>query len=337
MAWGDERWGDYVARHPRATAFHHPAWAGLIASCYGFEGFSVGVTDGLGGLGALVPMVEIKLLGSTRRWVSLPFTDTCAPLVSGDCTQRLIIDELDMCRNEGVASIELRTALNEGEIVFAARQGVSHTLPLVPDAAAVYRTFKKTQVQQPITKGEREGVIIRRAECSDEMHVFYRLHAMTRRRHGTPVQPRRFFDLLWRRIVEPGLGFLLIAEKDRVPIASAFFLAWNGTIIYKFSASDPAGLGLRPNNLLLWSAIKWGCENGYRTFDFGRTDLEDEGLRAFKNGWGTREEPLFYSFIADRPPRISSGRLLRLMRPFIQKSPPIVCRILGELFYKYAA
>jgi hypothetical protein len=87
----------------------------------------------------------------------------------------------------------------------------------------------------------------------------------------------------------------------------------------------------------LWTAIKWGCENGYHTFDFGRTDLSDEGLRAFKNGWGTREEPLVYSVITDRPPQPSSGRLKRSMAAVIQRSPTWVCRLIGELFYQYAA
>jgi hypothetical protein len=50
-------------------------------------------------------------------------------------------------------------------------------------------------------------------------------------------------------------------------------MAWNGSLIYKYSASDPAYWRLRPNNLLLWRAIQWACENGYHTFDMGRTDL----------------------------------------------------------------
>jgi hypothetical protein len=167
--------------------------------------------------------------------------------------------------------------------------------------------------------------------------LFYNLQVATRRRLGTPVQPLRFFRFFWKRLIEEDLGFLLIAHKESVPVAAAIFLAWNGTLIYKYSASDPAYWKMRPNNLVLWSAIRWGCQNGYHTFDFGRTDLIDQGLRDFKNGWGTEELPLVYSRIAETAGKPSDGRLRRWLAPVIKNSPTIVCRVIGELMYKYAA
>ena len=165
-----------------------------------------------------------------------------------------------------------------------------HVLPLTPDPDAVYRTFKRSQVQGAIEKGEREGTVVRRGTSpADLTRVFYELHTLTRRRHGVPVQPRRFFESMWRRIVEPGLGFVLVAEVDGRPAGAAVFLAWNGTVIYKYSAAVPELSRFRPTNVILWHAIRWACEHGYRRFDFGRMDLDNEGLRSFKRGWGTEE------------------------------------------------
>jgi CelD/BcsL family acetyltransferase involved in cellulose biosynthesis len=115
------------------------------------------------------------------------------------------------------------------------------------------------------------------------------------------------------------------------------FLAWNRTLIYKYSASLPEYLKLRPNNLLLWHAMRWGCENGFHTFDFGRSDADNHGLRKFKSGWGALERPLAYTTVADHPVARGSGRLLHLAGPVIRRSPPWVCRAAGELLYKYAA
>ena len=50
----------------------------------------------------------------------------------------------------------------------------------------------------------------------------------------------------------------------------------------KFSASDDAAWSLRPNLLVIWHAIKAACEMGCKSFDFGRTDAGNEGLRLFK-------------------------------------------------------
>ena len=140
-------------------------------------------------------------------------------------------------------------------------------------------------------------------------------------------------------MMEPDLGFVLLAYAGGVPIAGAVFLTWNGTITYKFGASDPAFWKLRPNNLIFWTAIRWACENGFHTFDFGRTSLDNQGLREFKGGWGSREEPLIYSLISDRQPKHTSGRLSlnRMLSATIRRSPAWVCQALGELLYKYAA
>jgi CelD/BcsL family acetyltransferase involved in cellulose biosynthesis len=108
-------------------------------------------------------------------------------------------------------------------------------------------------------------------------------------------------------------------------------------IVYKYGASDPAFWGHRPNNLLFWHAIRWGCEHGYTSLDWGRTDFDNAGLREFKTGWGAVEEPLAYSVIANQAPTAGSGRITRAMARVIRRSPPWVCRAMGEVLYRYAA
>jgi len=330
-------WANFVNSQAAASAFHHPAWAGLLAECYGYRAFALALTDDSGHIVAGMPIMEVRGPLGGRRWVSLPFTDCCPPLLKDGTALPVLTDALIQQREDNIASLEVRSALLEQSQVHLHSHAVIHTLALSPDPDTVFRIFKRTQVQQLIKKAESNGITICRARAMNDMDVFYSLHVQTRRRVGTPVQPRRYFELLWKRLIEPGLGFILLAYHGEAPLAGAVFLAWNGTVIYKYSASDPASWRLRPNNLVLWRAIKWACENGYHTFDFGRTDLTDKGLRNFKNGWGTREEPLVYSIIADRPPKPMSGRLSRWMSAVIRRSPPVVCRFLGELFYKYAA
>ena len=53
-----------------------------------------------------------------------------------------------------------------------------------------------------------------------------------------PVQPRRFFQMIWENLIKTGLGLVLIAEAAGQPVAAAVILAWNGTMIGKFIASD---------------------------------------------------------------------------------------------------
>ena len=78
-----------------------------------------------------------------------------------------------------------------------------------------------------------------------------------------PIQPRRFFDLLWSRLLEPGLGSLLSPPEGRA-VAAGVFLDWNGTVVYKFGASDPALCAFVRTTSFLWSAIRRACDDGHR-------------------------------------------------------------------------
>lgn len=332
----DPRWLDLVQTCSTASPFHHPAWAKLLAECYGYRPFALATADQSGALVGGVPVVEVKRPFGGRRWVSLPFTDTC-PILTRDCQVPDLVPALaDEVRAQGVDLLELREHLPELPALQAGATSVTHGLALGPDPDAVARNIGKMH-RRNIRKAERAGVEIVRGQTSADVETFYRLHLLTRRRLGVPIQPRRYFNLLARNIVERDLGFVLTAQVDGEPAAAAVFLAWSGTLIYKYGASDQRFWEARPNNLLFWTAIRWGCENGYRVLDWGRTDLEDQGLREFKNGWGAIEEPLTYSVIAEAPQKPASGRLLTAMGAVIRRSPPWVCQAVGECFYRYAA
>jgi CelD/BcsL family acetyltransferase involved in cellulose biosynthesis len=102
---------------------------------------------------------------------------------------------------------------------------------------------------------------------------------------------------------------------------------------YKYGASVHGALALRPNNLLFMDAIRWGCENRQRVLDFGRTDLGNHGLLAFKRSWGAVETPLRYTYFGSDPPG-RDGFARRALGGVIRRSPPIVGRLVGEALYR---
>jgi CelD/BcsL family acetyltransferase involved in cellulose biosynthesis len=334
----DPRWIDFVHACPAALPFHHPAWTRLLADCYGYRPLALALAGDAGQFVAGLPVLEVKSPFGKRRWLSLPFTDYCPPLALSDEVPGKLVSELDAERREaGISRIEVRASL-DGPGTIPHSNHVLHTLRLVGGPQTIFRTFRRTQIQQRIAKAEREGVAVLRADSlSDLTEVFYDLHTRTRQRLGAPVQPRRFFKLFHQSIIEAGLGFVHLAYLNGTPIAGAVFLCWNQTVIYKYSASDVRFLRHRPNNLVLWRAIQWAAENDCRVFDFGRSELNDQGLRNFKSGWGTEEEPLTYTEIADQPPKRSFASTDEVLAGLIRRSPPWVARVIGELFYKYAA
>jgi len=87
---------------------------------------------------------------------------------------------------------------------------------------------------------------------------------------------------------------VVLASYRGMKIAGSVFFHFGGKAIYKYGASKREYQGLRANNLVLWNAINYYSEKGYTELCFGRTVRENEGLRTFKNGWGTREHALNY-------------------------------------------
>jgi CelD/BcsL family acetyltransferase involved in cellulose biosynthesis len=333
----DPRWAAFAEQHPGAGPFHHPAWAKLVATTYGFEPFALAI-EREGQIVAGLPVVEVRGLTGARRWVSLPFTDDCQPLLGDGVGDEALAEALDGARRRaGVAALELRSELRAPG-ASACGQAVVHHLRLDPDPARLFRTFHRSQVQRNVDRAQREGVTVRRSTSIDDLAgTFYDLHLRTRHRQGVPVQPRRYFGMLWRHMYRRGLGFSLVAYAGQRPIAAAVFLAWKKRLIYKYGASDEAYWKLRPNHLLFWRAIEWASQSGYELFDWGRTDLENAGLREFKSNWGAVEQPLIYSCLGAPPARPGRGAPLALLERLIKRSPAWVCRACGELLYRYAA
>lgn len=336
LAIGDPRWRAFVEDRAESAIFHHPVWASLLAECYGYPVRALALTDAEGQIRAGMPVLDVSGPLTGRRLVSLPFTDYC-PVLADDADQPRLAEALDRLRTgRRLDAVEVRAGLPRAEHVHTAPAAVRHTLDLSGGTEAVERGFSKMH-KRNIRKAERAEVRVRAGTSRERMEAFYRLHLLTRRRLGVPVQPRKFFRLLSARLIERGLGTVLVAELRGAPIAAAVFLEWNGTMVYKYGASDARAWEHRPNNLLFREAIRLGCARGHDTLDWGRTDLGDEGLREFKRGWGAVEEPVLYTTIADAPPRPSSGRVTRAMGAVIRRSSPAVCRAIGEVFYRYAA
>ena len=86
-----------------------------------------------------------------------------------------------------------------------------------------------------------------------------------------------------------------------------------------------------------WKSIEWAALNGSDEIDFGKTEVNNLGLRKFKDGWGAEEKELKYSYYPEVPENgLIEKTQNKFVKPLIQNSPPFVCRILGELFYKYS-
>ncbi|HSQ17181.1 MAG TPA: GNAT family N-acetyltransferase, partial [Anaerolineales bacterium] len=75
---------------------------------------------------------------------------------------------------------------------------------------------------------------------------------------------------------------------DDVFIASSVELTYKDVIYGWYGGVDRAFTRFTPTELLTWHILKWGAENGYRTYDFGGAGAPEKkfGVRDFKSKFG---------------------------------------------------
>lgn len=333
----DPAWLELVAEAPGATAFHLPAWSRAVAGTYGYQTVLLAEVDERGRVAAGAPLVRVRR-PSGAAWVSLPFTDHSPPLARDEASLgRLAADLAGWSARLG-APVEVRGELPTAPGWRDCTVGVRHVLSLEDGVEALRRGFSETH-RRRLRQGERSDLRSRIGRTADDMAAFYRLHVLTRRRQGVPVQPRRLLRGIWEGLIAAGHGVVVLVEPPgRPPVAGALLLAWNGTATLKFQASDETCWEARPNHLCYWAALRWACETGHRRFDFGRTETGHEGLLRWKAGWGAEAMPLSYATTGRGEPSAGDrGALGAALRLVIRSSPPLVCRALGALLYRYAA
>jgi lipid II:glycine glycyltransferase (peptidoglycan interpeptide bridge formation enzyme) len=198
----------------------------------------------------------------------------------------------------------------------------------------VAQKLKRTH-RQNIQTAINRGVEVVWGNELDHLRRFYILQLETRRRHGIPAQPWSFFKQLSKSIFQQGLGFVLLAYNEGKCIAGIVFLHWKNNLVAKYSASLAEAMILRPNNLLFWQGIEWGCKNGFTVFDFGRTEKSNHGLCRYKRGWGAKETPLTYSTLSQKTLDNNGEFSSKLIQTVIRKSPLWVCWLTGELLYRH--
>lgn len=330
----DTRWLAFAQAHPDATPFHHPGWLNLLEASYGYQPFVLAITAPDGAIRAGLPLMRVRSVLTGQRWISLPFSDYCMPLAQDTADLEQLTDVLvTLSADHTAPRIDLRWHFPDRPSLHMYKHFYLHKIPLECNQQQVGLRFDSAH-RQNIRAAKKKGVRIERGTDEAHLKAFFSLQLSTRQRKGLPVQPWQYFRLLKPYMFDHESGFVMLAYQGDDLLAGAVFLNWGSALMAKYAASYEETLNLRPNNLIFWEAICWGCNNGYQIFDMGRTALQNEGLREFKLKWGAEETPLYYT-TTGKPRGPHEGRTMHIMNYVIQRAPLWVCRRAGEILYRH--
>lgn len=334
----DPHWDKRLDGLPGATVFHTRAWAEVIASTYGFARHYL-VEEKGSALRALAACMEVPQGLNGRRAVSLPYSDV-VPLVSDDAATResLAAKLLTYADSRAWRSLELRAGTSCLANVPPSQSYTRHWIRLDPDQREL-SSHLRSSVRTAIRRAESQGVRVARAPGAAGLKAFLRLNQLTRRRHGLPPQPVRFFRNIDRLLLQQGGGDIWLASWEGRPIAGALFLKFREEVTFKYGGSDYRFQHQRPNDLLMWSAMRTYGASGFRSLCLGRTDPANEGLKRFKSGLGARAEPLVYHvYDVPRGAFVSKAMQERgWYGPLFRAMPLWANQCVGNLLYQLAA
>ena len=331
-------WDKLVLSHPDACFFHGSAWARVLQESYGYRPFYFATFDDHR-LMTLLPTMEVNSWLTGRRGVSLPFTDSCPPLVSFATAPGSLFDQVIACgRARGWRYWQGRSARKLFSWAPASLAFYGHTLNLSVGEDQLFANLHSS-VRRAIRKARKDGVQVELSRSLEALKAYYALHCLTRQRQGLPPQPFRFFESLHRHVLSANLGQVSLARCGGKAIAGAVFFHFGRQTIYKYAASDMAFQSARGANLVLWEAIRWYASQGSWQLDLGRTERANDGLRRFKLGWGTEEHLIEFIRYDLRKRRfvLENDVTLGWHNGAFSRLPLSLSRIIGACLYRHCA
>jgi CelD/BcsL family acetyltransferase involved in cellulose biosynthesis len=188
----------------------------------------------------------------------------------------------------------------------------------------------------------REGGVRTDPLADAQLGDFVALHVGVRKhKYGLLAQPRTFFEALRSNFSAVDGWYPIAAIHQGRVVAVTVYLRWRDTLYYKFNASLPDALPLRPNNLLVDAGIELACALGCRHFDFGATDEDQPGLARFKRQFGADERRITALEIGTPSvaPDSEAWRVLSSLQAIFcgDSVPDATTARAGELLYRYFA
>jgi len=333
----DPRWAQFVDSRPRASLFHDPRWLCALETAYGYHPLAFTTASPGMPLRNGIVFCEISSWLTGRRLVSLPFSDHCEPLASepGDLEPLLLYarQKVDAGRYKRF-EIRPMTYVPPGAAGLGKnRSYVFHRLDLRPPAETIFRGFHKDCIQRKIRRAERENLLYEDGNSDELLEKFLGLMMKTRRRHGIPPQPPRWFRAL---LTAFGKDLKIrVASKDGVPVASILTISRRRTVVFKYGCSDHAASRFGGTPMLFWRTIQEAKDNGQDELDMGRSDADNEGLITFKEHWGALPTRLQYWSYPGREWGASDRWLAKVGRTVTAVVPDSVLQMFGSVLYRH--
>lgn len=288
-------WDEFVLNSAAGNFFHLLGWKTAVEDSFGHKPHYLLARDN-GELKGVLPLFELKSRLFGHSLVSVPFGVYGGVCAEDQAVRGALEDSaVTLAESMGVDYLELRNYIRPEGQEIPADDGWKHKdlyvtfqREILPTADENLKAIPRKQ-RAMVRKGIKAGLTPRVGKL-DELDVFYAIYARNVRDLGTPVFPKSFFANIMKAFPD---AFILTVLKEDVPVAGVL------SFVYKDMLMPFYGAGVREyfrdavNDYMYWALMEYGCDNGFKIFDFGRSK-KDTGSYKFKHHWGFEAQDLDY-------------------------------------------
>jgi CelD/BcsL family acetyltransferase involved in cellulose biosynthesis len=127
-----------------------------------------------------------------------------------------------------------------------------------------------------------------------------------------------------------------IAARGDHAVAAIATLTYKDTVMYKYACSDESLNNLGGMPFLVWNVIREAKEEGFAKLDLGRCELDNPGLRTFKERLAaTRTTLTYWRYQHVASPNFCTPRSVRSAGVVFSHLPIPLLTACGKLLYRH--
>ncbi|CAG0975843.1 FemAB family XrtA/PEP-CTERM system-associated protein [Geobacter sp.] len=289
-----KQWDDFVRTSADGSLFHLTGWKEAVERAFGHRSHYLMAFEG-DELRGILPLIEVKSRFFGHSLVSVPYGVYGGILAADPSAHDALLAGSEECAAQlGVDYLEVRNCPSEGAEQpqrpnwFAKDLYVTFRREILATVTDNMNAIPRKQ-RAMVRKGQNVGLISRVGGIKD-LEMFHGVYARNVRDLGSPVYPLAFFRHLMEAFPDT---FILSVWKDGAIAAGVLTFVYGGTLLPYYGGGLREYFDYAVNDFMYWELMRYGCEHGYKVFDFGRSK-RDTGSYKFKKHWGFEPEQLDY-------------------------------------------
>ncbi|MGR8930580.1 MAG: FemAB family XrtA/PEP-CTERM system-associated protein [Gammaproteobacteria bacterium] len=282
-----QRWDNYVMASDEASFFHLSAWQQVIEQAFPHKTYFYYVEQE-GEISGILPLVHIKSLLFGNALISNAFCVYGGIVASNEQAFKTLEGQAQqLARELGVDCLEMRNRKQQHPNWARKELYVTFRKELSEDHEKNMAAIPRKQ-RAMVRAGMKAGLT---SVIDESVERFYAAYSESVRNLGTPVFPKRYFQIL-KQVFADRCEILAI-EREGQLIASVMSFYFKDEVLPYYGGGTALARDVKGNDFMYWEVMRRAVDKGCKVFDYGRSKI-GTGSYSFKKHWGFEPEPLFY-------------------------------------------